>query len=88
MAYGRAYPSGGSDPLFTAMFLLAALLNLLLVLVAARFWGTARTLVLVGLILAHAAFLLRLALAKRRAGQQRAEDLTRFRELLGRTDPQ
>jgi len=79
-AYGKAYPSAGSDPLFTAMFLLAALINLLPVLRAWRLPG-----VFVTLVLAHLVFVVRIGIARRRAGRQRAEDLARFRELMAKT---
>ncbi len=80
MAYGKAHPSAGSDPLFARIFVLAALINLLpVVMMAGR---GERPVVFVLLVLAHAVFGVRVGLAKRRAGRQRAEDLTRFRELL------
>ena len=79
MAYGRAYPGAGSDPLFTSIFLLATLLNLLPVLRAWRLPG-----VLITLLLAHVLFVVRIGLARKRAGRQRAEDLARFRELMAK----
>jgi len=79
-AYATAYPSAGSDPLFTVMFLLATLINLLPVLRAWRLPG-----VLVPLVLAHLAFIVRILMARRRAARQRAEDLARFRELRVKT---
>jgi hypothetical protein len=80
MAYGQAYPSAGSDPLFARIFLLATLANLIPVL----HFRADRPAVVALLLLAHVAFGVRVLLAKRRAGRQRAEDLARFRELLAR----
>ncbi len=77
MAYGRAHPSAGSDPLFTTIFLLATLANLLPVV---RAWSAPG--LFVALILPHVAFVWRIRVARKRAGRQRAEDLARFRELL------
>jgi len=77
MAYGKAYPSAGSDPLFTMLFLFATLINVLPVVGAWRM-----PVVFPALVGAHALFLLRVRAARRRAGRQRAEDLQRFRELL------
>jgi hypothetical protein len=82
MAYGKAYPAAGSDPLFTTMFLLATLVNLLPVLHVWRMPG-----VLVTLLLAHLLFVGRIRLARKRAGRQRGEDLARFRELVSPPGP-
>ncbi len=79
MAYGRAYAASGSDPLFARVFLLAALLNLLSVIFTTMGQGV----VFAVIAAAHVAFALRVFVAKRRAGRQRAEDLERFRALLG-----
>lgn len=78
MAYGRRFPGGGPDPLFSAVFSLAALVNLLPLLLldpVPAEW--------IPLGLAHAVFALRIAWARRRAGVQRDEDLRRFRALAG-----
>ena len=80
MAYGNAYPSAGSDPLFARIFLLATLVNLTPLL----HFSTARPDVVALLILAHVVFGVRVLLAKRQAGRQRTDDLARFRELLAR----
>ena len=77
MAYGRSYAGAGSDPLFAPIFLLATALNLLPVLRAWRLPG-----VLITLLLAHALFVARIGLARKRASRQRAEDLARFRDLM------
>ena len=78
MAYGQARPSAGSDPLFARIFLAAMLVNVLPVLAFRAHWPLEVAL----LVLAHAAFGLRVLLAARQAGRQRAADLVRFRELL------
>ncbi|MGE0449413.1 MAG: hypothetical protein AB7Q29_07510 [Vicinamibacterales bacterium] len=76
MAYGRAFPGGGLDPLFCTFFWLAALLNLLPALsgqpLAADSWLV---------VLAHALFAFRIWRARRDAARQRAIDLDRFRRL-------
>jgi hypothetical protein len=78
MAYGQRFGGGGPDPLFGAMFWLAAALNLLLM--PAFIAGlTAAEWAVVGS--AHLLFALRVGDARRRAGRQRAVDLERFREL-------
>jgi len=79
MAFGR--PAGAStlDPLFTAIFLVAALLNLVPALVLGP---TSSELIFVGG--AHALFAVRLAAARSAARKQRAIDLARFRELRDR----
>jgi hypothetical protein len=77
MAFGRAYPGIGSDPLFSRVFLLATLLNML---PALRAWRTPGLFgVLLGL---HALFVVRVAVARVIARGQRADDLERFRALL------
>lgn len=77
MAYGKAYPSAGSDPLFATLFLLATLINALPLV---RAWHM--PIAFPTLVVAHGLFVLRVRTAKRHAGRQRAEDLVRFRELL------
>ncbi len=75
MAYGRQFP-GGPDPLFSAHFTLAAALNFMPVLLAnpLRFeWS------IIGLV--HILFGIRIAVARRSAGRQRALDLERFERL-------
>lgn len=81
MAFGRAFPGGGSDPLFTLLFLGATFLNFVPVLLAGPVFIE---LVVVGLF--HLAFLLRLFLARRASGRQRAIDLERFSALAPKAD--
>ena len=76
MAFGRPAGAAATDPLFSAVFLIAAICNL----TPAVILDPARVeLVFVGG--AHALFALRLFVARRAAGQQRAIDLRRFAEL-------
>jgi hypothetical protein len=75
MAYGRAFPGGG-DPLFTLVFIGAAILNFVPVLIAEP---VPIEVAVIGF--AHLLFILRLALARRQAGRQRALDLERFQKL-------
>ena len=75
MRYGGRF-GGGSDPLFSALFAVAAALNYFPVLAE----GVAAELAGIGVF--HAAFVGRVLLARRRAGRQRAEDLERFRTIL------
>lgn len=77
MAYGRRYPAAGSDALFSAIFVLATLVNMLPVLQAWRVPGAA-----ISLLVAHLAFVVRIRVARHVAATQRADDLVRFRELL------
>ena len=73
MGFGRPRAGTGSDPLFAAFFGLAALLNLVPVIIA----GAVRLeLILIGA--GHAAFLARLIAARHAAGRQRSADLERF----------
>ena len=75
MAFGRQVPGGG-DPLLSAYFWLAAVLNLLPAVGADPVpseW------VVVGL--AHVLFVARVGLGRRQAERQRARDLERFRQL-------
>jgi hypothetical protein len=74
MAIGPALPGGGIDPLFTVMFGLATLLNLVPATVQSL---TALESALVGVF--HAALLLRLVRARRAAARQRAVDLESYR---------
>jgi len=76
MAYGRAHPGAGPDPLFTTLFIVAVVLNFVPVLTAepvaieVEVFGAAHV-VLVGRIL----------LGRRAAGRQRAVDLERYKNL-------
>jgi hypothetical protein len=82
VAFGRAFPAAGNDPLFSRVFLLATVLN---VLPALRAWRTPGLFaVLLGL---HLLFVVRIGVAKAVAGGQRARDLDRFRTLKGAAAP-
>jgi hypothetical protein len=76
MAFGRPAGAASADALFTAIFVLAAVFNLMpaLILEPQR-----AELIFVGG--AHALFVLRLVVARHAAGQQRAIDLARFQQL-------
>ena len=76
MAYSRAFPGAGLDALFSVYFYLATLLNFVPVLLAEP---VRIELGVVGTV--HALFLVRIALARRAAGRQRAVDLDRFQRL-------
>ena len=76
MAYGRSFPGGASDPIFTPYFLTAAIFNFVPVLLAG---AVPIELSVVGAI--HLLFVARLILAKRQTAQQRALDLERFRKI-------
>lgn len=76
MAYGRTFPGGSSDPLFTPYFLTAALLNFVPAVLARPQpieYGVVGTM--------HLLFMARLVLARRRASRQRALDLEHFQRL-------
>ena len=76
MAFGRPAGAVATDPLFTGLFLLAALFNV----APALLLDPARVeLVFVGG--AHAFFVLRLLVARHAASRQRAVDLERFTKL-------
>ena len=76
MAFGRPKGGASTDALFTVIFFLAALFNV----VPALILGPERVeLVFVGG--AHALFVLRLLVARHAAGTQRAMDLERFQQL-------
>jgi hypothetical protein len=77
MAWGARFPGTGTDPLFATSFYLAILVNYLPVALT----GVASELLL--LALAHAALAWRLSRVRSWAARQRAEDLERFRALLG-----
>lgn len=76
MAFGRAHPKAGSDPLFAAIFIAATVLNFVPVLVSEPV--PIEISVIGGL---HAVFIARVLLAKRAAAHQRAQDLERFNAL-------
>jgi len=76
MAYGQAYPGGGSDPLFTMYFCTATVFNF----IPTTFAG-AVAVEYAFLIPIHALFIVRVVVAQRRARRQRALDLDRFQKL-------
>ncbi len=78
MVFGQGRRVVASDALFSRIFLAAMLVNVLPVLAFRRDWPVEVAL----LVLAHAAFAVRIAVARGQASRQRADDLTRFRELL------
>jgi hypothetical protein len=78
MAYGRRFPGGGLDPLYSAVFALATLVNLLPML---AFAPTPAEWIPLGL--AHALVLVRIGRARQLAARQRAQDLERFEAIAG-----
>ena len=79
MAVGPALPGGGIDPLFSAMFLSAAVLNLIPVMLPQP---TAIEMAVIGTL--HLAFVVRVVRARIAAARQRAVELESFRALLTR----
>jgi hypothetical protein len=91
MAVGPALPGGGIDPLFTAVFSGAVLLNLAptaagLARLASGMPGAAVvvTWLAVASVLAHAGVLVRIVRARRAAVRQRAVELESYRALRAR----
>jgi hypothetical protein len=76
MAYAGAFPRSGVDPLFTLFFVAATILNFVPVLLAEP---VALEVSSVGTV--HVLFILRLFVARRVTGRQRAVDLERFRQM-------
>jgi hypothetical protein len=76
MAYGRQFPGSGPDPLFAVYFWAATVLN---IVPAAMARPAPVEWAVVGAL--HALVIGRIALARRQAGQQRAQDLQRFQRL-------
>jgi len=76
MAVGPALPGGGIDPLFTVVFTVATIINLLPAMLPQP---TAIELGIVGAL--HAAFVLRVVRARGAAARQRAVELESFRAL-------
>jgi hypothetical protein len=76
MAVGPALPGGGIDPLFTVVFTLTTIVNLLPVVLPQP---TPVEIAVVGAL--HAAFLLRVVRARIAAARQRAVELESFRAL-------
>jgi hypothetical protein len=82
MAFGRAFPGGGVDPLFTPYFALATVLN---VIPAALARPVAIEWVVVAL--PHLLFIAHLWRGRRRSAVQRAVDLDRFEKLKNAETP-
>ena len=82
MAYGQRFPAGGPDPLFGPVFWLAAVVNLLPLLLASTTLAEA-----VPIGLAHVAFMGRVLTARRQAARQRAVDRDRFQALAAERKP-
>jgi hypothetical protein len=76
MAIGRTQYGSGTDPLFTALFVIATFLNFVPVLIAEP---VATEVIVVGG--AHLVLVARILLARRAAGRQRALDLERFEQI-------
>ena len=76
MAYGRAFPGSGSDPLFTIYFVLATILNFVPVLLAEP---VRLEVTVVGLV--HLGFIARIFVARHASNGQRSRDLERFAQL-------
>ena len=76
MAFGRPLKGTGTDPLFVAHFLIAAILNIVPALLAEP---VQLEITVVGS--AHVLFVLRVVLAWTSAGRQRAADLKRFEDM-------
>lgn len=76
MAFGRAFPGSGPDPLFSAVFVGGTVLNFIPVVLAEP---AAVEVVVVGA--AHLAVVVRILMARRAAGHQRALDLDRYQRL-------
>jgi hypothetical protein len=76
MRFGQAVPGRGADPLFSGLFLIAAVVNFfpaaLAVLLPSEY-------IVIGS--AHLAFIVRVLLGRRHAKQQRATDLAAFEKL-------
>lgn len=75
MAVGPALPGGGIDPLFSVIFVCAAMVNLLPVVTDTPLLDTALA------VIAHAAFVFRVVRARGAAARQRAVELESFRAL-------
>jgi hypothetical protein len=78
MAVGPALPGGGIDPLFTALFLSAVVMNLIPAMLPQP---TAVEIVVIGSL--HVVFVVRIVRARIAAARQRAVELESFRALLG-----
>jgi hypothetical protein len=80
MAFGTVSAGPGVDALFAHVFLLAALVNLVPAILAG---AVVQEWTVIGVI--HLLFIVRLFIARHRAGQQRALDLEAFRKLRHRS---
>jgi hypothetical protein len=76
MAYGRAYPGGWSDPLFSLYFIVAAVLNFVPVILAEP---VQIEVIVVGAV--HLMMVARVLIARHAASGQRARDLERFQRI-------
>jgi hypothetical protein len=76
MAYGRAFPGGGSDPIFAWYFCTATVFNFVPVAFA-----SAVAIEYLFLTPIHLLFIVRILVARSRSGRQRALDLERFQKL-------
>lgn len=77
MAVGPALPGGGVDPLFSALFIGAAVLNLAAAFPVAPIWQE-----LAFLGACHAGLVVRIVRARIAAARQRTAELDRFKALL------
>jgi Flp pilus assembly protein TadB len=76
MAFGRQFPGTGSDPLFSVVFVLAAIVNYAPVVLT----GAPPELAWIAAL--HVLFIVRLIRVRNVAARQRTEDLARFQKLL------
>lgn len=76
MAYGRKYPGGGGDALFTNFFRIAAVVNFVPEAFSRAPWTEWAVVAVI-----HLLFIVRVAAARRQATGQREMDLQRFQEL-------
>ena len=79
MAVGPALPGGGIDPLFSAVFMCAAVINLV---PAALPTPRPTTIEAAAIVLPHAVFMFRVLRARGAAARQRAVELESFKALL------
>jgi hypothetical protein len=77
MRFGQKYPGRSPDPLAGGLFATATAVNLIPVAALAYPVET------VTIATAHALVIARVVMTRRAAVRQRAEDLARYRELLG-----
>ncbi len=76
MRLGPGLPGGGVDPLFTVLFVCAALTNLLTVFIPPPPFSEAALPVIL-----HAAFIIRVVRARRAAARQRGNELEMFKKV-------